>query len=88
MKKFKIGTVYVMLVLGLSSCGSESVRHTKDEPFVIMRIEQYSDGRVKYSKGHFERPIAEFFATGKQSITFDTDLGYSVGDTLVFQPRR
>lgn len=91
MKKFKIRTstaiaVYAMLATGLSSCGNESVRHTKDEPFVIMSIQKHPDGRVKYSKGKYERPFREFFAMGRQSIIFDNDLGYSVGDTLSFQP--
>lgn len=78
----------LLLAAGLSSCGNESVRHTKDEPFVIMSIQKYSDGKVKYSKGRYERPFQEFFAMGKQSIIFDNDLGYNVGDTLVFQPCR
>jgi hypothetical protein len=78
----------LLLAAGLSSCGSESVRHTKDEPFVIMSIQKYSDGKVKYSKGKYERPFRQFFAMSKQSIIFDNDLGYNVGDTLSFQPCR
>lgn len=76
----------LLLAVGLSSCGNESVRHTKDEPFIIMQIEKYENGQVKYSKGRYERPFKEFFAAGKQSIIFDNDLGYKIGDTMSFQP--
>jgi hypothetical protein len=86
--RYTLAFASLLLSAGLSSCGNESVRHTKDEPFVIMSIQKYSDGKVKYSKGKYERPFKEFFATGKQSIIFDNDLGYNVGDTLSFQPCR
>lgn len=71
-----------LLSVVLSSCGNESVRDTKNEPFIIMIITKTDDGKFIYSKGKFERPVREFFASGRQSIETDYDAGYKVGDTL------
>lgn len=87
MRNFKITTktaIAAMCLLSavLSGCGNESVRDTKNEPFIIKEIRQTDDGKFIYSKGKFERPFLEFFAMGKQSIETDYDAGYKVGDTL------
>ena len=76
--------LYIFILFLSASCGNESVYHTKNKPFVIMKITKNDDGSVKYSKGSWEKPFSEFFAGGKQSITFDNDMGYSVGDTMSF----
>lgn len=79
MKNFKIA-FYLLLTITLLSCGSESVRDTKNEPFVIMKITKTYSGKFIYSKGKFDRP--QLFVFRKQSIETDYDAGYKIGDTL------
>ena len=68
----------------LSGCGIETVRSTKEEPFVIKTIRLTNDGKFLYSKNKWERAGSEFFAADYQTIETDIDLGYQVGDTIKF----
>jgi len=76
--------LYILLtavLIALSSCGTESVQISKEEPFIVSKI-TLEDGMYKYEREKFERPFKEFFAMEKQSITLDYDIGVAVGDTL------
>ncbi len=84
MKKILNIILIIFIVLSLSGCGSESVYNTKEKPFIISNIKRLEDGKVVYMKGRWEQLGSEFFATKRQSITVDQDLGYSVGDTMNF----
>ena len=79
---------YILLAVGLFSCGTESVRVTKEEPFIIEKIEKLDNNQWRYSRAKFKRPFQEFFAMEKQSITTDYKLDVNIGDTLSFQPCR
>jgi len=82
MKKLFIIPVLICL---LSSCtGSESVKSTKEYPFVVAKIESLPNGQFRYTKAHFESAFTEFLAFKKQSITLDKKLNIQIGDTLKF----
>lgn len=80
--------VTALLAAGLfSGCGGEMVHSTSDDPFVIGTIEG-SEGKWRYCRSKWRRPVADLFSTTKQCVTTDHDLGYAVGDTLRFSPCR
>jgi hypothetical protein len=77
-------TVLILFsLLLLTSCGSELVHHTEENPFIIGKIEKLHNGEIRYYKSNWERLSKEIFASEKQSITLSEDYGYSIGDTLV-----
>jgi hypothetical protein len=84
MKKIVNIILIIFIIISLSGCGSESVYNTKEKPFIISNIKRLEDGKIVYMKGRWEQLGSEFFATKRQSITVDEDLGYSVGDTINF----
>ncbi len=73
----------LFIILLFSSCGAEYVEHTTEHPFIIGKIYE-SKGKIVYSKNHYNGGFENLFAGGMQSITFDKDLGYRIGDTLEF----
>ena len=72
----------IVLAVILNSCGNEPVYHTKEKPFIIGRIEKVDEDKWRYERQHFDVKLTNFFAIGRQSITTDYELPYSVGDTL------
>jgi len=81
--KNKLGLFCILLTcMFFASCGSESVRISKDDPFIIDKITLVNEMYI-YERGSFKRPFKELFATSTQSITVDYNLNLQVGDTLI-----
>lgn len=80
--KLRYSLYAVLAAVLLSSCGNEPVIHTKENPFVIGRIEKVGDKQWRYERQKWDVTLGNFFSTGKQSITVDEQLPYQVGDTL------
>lgn len=84
MKNSKNKLSYVLCMLFscvLISCGTESVKISDAEPFIVGKI-TLRDGMYKYERAVFKSSLTEPFAMEKQSITVDYNLQLQVGDTL------
>lgn len=79
-KSYAIGLAFSSLI---TSCGSEPLSHTKDDPFVVGKIEKIGDNEWRYERQKWRATLGNMLSIKKQSITTDYEIDCRVGDTLL-----